>query len=133
MAKIIKKVAVKKMQAGGVTKSVKRVGPVDPNGAYTKVQERNLPPVNVKTSVSLKKDKELDASPIEKKQASSKMKNGGKAKLGSGARFAALKSKIQSKGKSAKAAGAIAASIGRKKYGAKKMAAMAVAGRKKAK
>jgi S1-C subfamily serine protease len=55
-------------------------------------------------------------------------------KLGSGARFAALKSKIQSKGgKSAKAAGAIAASIGRKKYGAKKMTAMAVAGRKKAK
>jgi hypothetical protein len=134
MAKIIKKVAVKKMQAGGVTKSVKRVGPVDPNGAYTKVQERNLPPVNIKTSVSLKKDKELDASAIEKKQASSKMKNGGKAKLGSGARFAALKSKIQSKGgKSDKAAGAIAASIGRKKYGAKKMTAMAVAGRKKAK
>jgi hypothetical protein len=133
MAKIIKKVAVKKMQAGGVTKSVKRVGPVDPNGAYTKVQERNLPPANVKTSVSLKKDKELDASPIERKQAGDKMKNGGKAKLGSGARFAALKSKIQSKGKSAKAAGAIAASIGRKKYGAKKMTAMAVAGRKKAK
>ena len=125
---------IKKMQAGGVTKSAKRVGPVDPNGAWTKVQERNLPPVNAKTSVSLKRDKELDAAPIEKKQASSKMKNGGKAKLGSGARFAALKSKIQSKGgKSAKAAGAIAASIGRKKYGAKKMAAMAVAGRKKAK
>ena len=122
----------KKMQAGGVTKSVKRVGPVDPNGAYTKVQERNLPPVNMKTSVSLKKDKELDASAAERKQAGAKMKNGGK--LGSGARFAALKSKIQSKGgKSAKAAGAIAASIGRKKYGAKKMTAMAVAGRKKAK
>ena len=68
---------MKKMQAGGVTKSVKRVGPVDPNGAYTKIQERNLPPVNVKTSVSLKKDKELDSAPIEKKQASSKMKKGG--------------------------------------------------------
>ncbi len=27
------------MQAGGVTKSAKRVGPVDPNGAWTKVQE----------------------------------------------------------------------------------------------
>ena len=133
MKKVIKKTAVKKMQAGGTAAPAKRVGPVDPDGAYTKIQERNLPPVNVKTSVSLKKDKELDSAPIEKKQASSKMKNGGKAKLGSGARFAALKSKIQSKGKSAKAAGAIAASIGRKKYGAKKMAAMAVAGRKKAK
>jgi hypothetical protein len=133
MAKIIKKPLVKKMQAGGVVLEEKRVGPVDPNGPYTKVQKRNLPPVNMKTSVSLKKDKELDASAAERKQAGAKMKNGGKAKLGSGARFAALKSKIQSKGKSAKAAGAIAASIGRKKYGAKKMTAMAVAGRKKAK
>jgi hypothetical protein len=68
---------IKKMQAGGVTKSVKRVGPVDPNGAYTKVQERNLPPINIKTSVSLKKDKELDASAAERKQAGTKMKKGG--------------------------------------------------------
>lgn len=30
------------MQAGGVVKSAKPVGPVDPNGAYTKVQERTL-------------------------------------------------------------------------------------------
>jgi hypothetical protein len=124
---------MKKMQAGGVTKSVKRVGPVDPNGAYTKVQERTIAGKKM-AAPKLVKDKELDATPIERKQAGAKMKNGGKAKLGSGARFAALKSKIQSKGgKSAKAAGAIAASIGRKKYGAKKMTAMAVAGRKKAK
>lgn len=122
MAKIIKK-----MQAGGVTKSAKRVGPVDPNGAYTKVQERTIAGAKA-PKISLKKDKELDASPIERKQAGAMMKNGGK--LGSGARFASLKSKIQSKGKSAKAAGAIAASIGRKKYGAKKMAAMSAAGRK---
>lgn len=124
---------MKKMQAGGVTKSVKRVGPVDPNGAWTKVQERTIAGKKA-PKIPLVKDKELDATPIERKQAGAKMKNGGKAKLGSGARFAALKSKIQSKGgKSAKAAGAIAASIGRKKYGAKKMTAMAVAGRKKAK
>lgn len=38
------------MQAGGTTKSTKRVGPVDPQGAWTKVQERNLPPVNEKTA-----------------------------------------------------------------------------------
>jgi hypothetical protein len=123
---------MKKMQAGGVTKSAKRVGPVDPNGAYTKVQERTLAGAKM-GAPKLVKDKELDATPIERKQAGAKMKNGGKAKLGSGARFAALKSKIQSKGKSAKAAGAIAASIGRKKYGAKKMAAMSAAGRKRAK
>ena len=123
---------IKKMQAGGTAKPAKRVGPVDPNGAYTKVQERTLAGAKA-PKTPLVKDKELDATAAERKQAGAKMKNGGKAKLGSGARFAALKSKIQSKGKSAKAAGAIAASIGRKKYGAKKMIAMAVAGRKKGK
>jgi hypothetical protein len=53
------------------------------------------------------------------------------AKLGTGKRFAAVEA-------SAKAAGArnpqaVAAAIGRKKYGAKKMTQLAVAGRKKAK
>jgi hypothetical protein len=61
---------IKKAQAG-LTASNKRVGPVDPKGAWTKVQEMNLPPRNVKTSVSLKKDKQLGAT---------KMKSGGKAK-----------------------------------------------------
>jgi len=55
-----------------------------------------------------------------------------KAKLGSGSRFAALKAKI-AKGGKAKDAGAIAASIGRKKYGAKKFQALATAGKKKGK
>lgn len=62
---------IKKAQAGLVA-SNKRVGPVDPNGAWTKVQEMNLPPRNVKTSVSLKKDKQLGATKM--------MKMGGKAK-----------------------------------------------------
>ena len=61
---------IKKAQAG-LTASNKRVGPVDPKGAWTKVQEMNLPPRNVKTSVSLKKDKQLGAT---------KMKSGGKMK-----------------------------------------------------
>ena len=42
--------------------------------------------------------------------------------------FKKLKKNIQAQGKSAASAGAIAASIGRKKYGARKMAAMAAAG-----
>lgn len=45
-------------------------------------------------------------------------------KLGGGGRFAAL---------AAKTSPAIAAAIGRKKYGGKKMAKMAAAGRKRAK
>ena len=62
---------LKKGQAG-LKASNKRVGPVDPKGAWTKVQEMNLPPRNVKTKVSLKKDKQLGATKM--------MKAGGKAK-----------------------------------------------------
>jgi len=53
-----------------------------------------------------------------------------KAKLGSGKRFAALKKKVAKKG--VRNPAALAASIGRKKYGAKKMAKLAAAGRKRA-
>jgi len=62
---------VKKAQAG-LTASNKRVGPIDPKGAWTKVQEMNLPPRNVKTKVSLTRDKQLGATKM--------MKMGGKAK-----------------------------------------------------
>jgi hypothetical protein len=64
-----------KMQAGGVVKSAKRVGPVDPDGAWTKVQERTLAGAKVK-KVPLTKDKELDASAVERKQAGDVAKNG---------------------------------------------------------
>ena len=52
-----------------------------------------------------------------------------KPKLGSGERFAALSKSLAKQGVSDPKA--LAASIGRKKYGAKKMALMAAAGRKK--
>lgn len=52
-----------------------------------------------------------------------------KAKVGSGARFKAMKRKLAKRG--ARDPGALAAYIGRKKYGKKKMAKMAAAGRKK--
>lgn len=50
-------------------------------------------------------------------------------KLGGGGRFAKGKAEIMKKGLSAKSAGAIMASAGRKKYGASKMAKMAAAHR----
>jgi hypothetical protein len=50
-----------------------------------------------------------------------------KAALGSGGRFKALSSKLKAKG--VEDPDALAASIGRKKYGARKMAAMSAAGR----
>lgn len=49
------------------------------------------------------------------------------AKLGSGARFAALKSKLAKKG--ATNPGALAAWIGRKKYGAKRFAKLSAQGK----
>ena len=55
-----------------------------------------------------------------------------KPPLGSGGRFKKLSNSIQKKeGVSKQSADAIAASIGRKKYGAKKMAEMSAKGRKK--
>jgi hypothetical protein len=71
----------KKMQNGGslsgLKASTKRVGPVDPNGAWTKVQKKTL--AGARGKAVLKKDKELDASRIERKQAGGgKMKMGGK-------------------------------------------------------
>lgn len=51
----------------GLKASDKRVGPVDPNGAWTKVQEATL--ADARMTPKLKKDKELGAT---------KMKNGGK-------------------------------------------------------
>lgn len=53
-----------------------------------------------------------------------------KPKLGTGKRFAKLEESIASKGDVDNPA-AVAAAIGRKKYGAKKMAKMAAKGRKK--
>lgn len=52
-----------------------------------------------------------------------------KAKLGSGARFKSLKTKLASKG--ARNPGALAAYIGREKYGAAKMAKLSAKGRSK--
>lgn len=54
---------IKKAQAG-LKASNKRVGPVDPNGAWTKVQEQTI--AGKKTPVSLKKDKELGATSMAK-------------------------------------------------------------------
>ena len=54
-----------------------------------------------------------------------------KSKPGSGKRFGALEKSVEAQGYSKKAAGAIAAAAGRKKYGAKKFSAMSAKGRKK--
>jgi hypothetical protein len=56
-----------------------------------------------------------------------------KPKLGSGKRFAAIEKKAEKSGYSEKSSKTIAASIGMKKYGVKKMEKMAHAGKKRSK
>lgn len=51
-------------------------------------------------------------------------------KLGGGGRFAKLKRSLMREGKSADSAEAIAASVGRKKYGSKRFQRLSLAGRK---
>ena len=69
---------IKKAQAG-LKAPNKRVGPVDPQGAWTKVQEMNLPPRNVKTKVSLTPDKQLGATSMTAKKGKTVAKaKGGK-------------------------------------------------------
>lgn len=54
-----------------------------------------------------------------------------KPKLGSGGRFEQLTNKLEKQGKSKESAKAIAASIGRAKYGKEKFQNMAAKGRRK--
>jgi hypothetical protein len=58
MAKMIKK--AKSGSLTGLKASTKRVGPVDPNGAFTKVQEKTL--AGAKGKAKLVKDKQLGAT-----------------------------------------------------------------------
>ena len=63
--------------------------------------------------------------------AAAKTYKGKSLKLGGGGKFAKMKDAIMAEGKSEKAAAAITASIGMKKYGKKKMESMAAKGKKK--
>ena len=67
------------------------------------------------------------------KEEKEEMKSGGKKTMepGGGGRFAKLVNKMKGQGKSEESAKAIAASIGRKKYGKSKFQEMAAAGKKK--
>lgn len=60
--------------------------------------------------------------------ATKKAKPNPKAKLGAGGRFAAVEAAAKKSG--AKNPAAVAAAVGRKKYGAKRMSKMAAKGRK---
>jgi hypothetical protein len=65
--------------------------------------------------------------------AKAKTYKGKSLKPGGGGRFQRLKDQLMAEGKSAESAERIAAAIGRKKYGAKKMAKWAAKGRKRGK
>ena len=57
---------IKKAQAGLSVPPSKRVGPIDPKGAWTKVQERTIAGKKA-AKVPLKKDKQLGARKMKKK------------------------------------------------------------------
>ena len=57
---------IKKAQAGLSVPPSKRVGPIDPKGAWTKVQERTIAGKKA-AKVPLKKDKQLGATKMKKK------------------------------------------------------------------
>jgi len=67
-----------------------------------------------------------------KKKKMPKTYGGKSTKPGGGGRFKMVSASLRKKGVSKKRAGAIAAAIGRKKYGKKKFQKMAAAGRKRA-
>jgi hypothetical protein len=71
---------------------------------------------------------ERKSKKVRKKLASAQAATQKKAKLGTGKRFSALKKSIAASG--AKDPGAVAAAIGRKKFGAKKFAKLGQKGKK---
>jgi len=56
----------KNVSAGVAPQNKKKVGPVDPKGAYTKVQEKTL--AGARGKAVLKKDKKLGATKMSKKK-----------------------------------------------------------------
>ena len=80
----------------------------------------------------LNKDGKTTFADVLKGRGVEMKKSGGKSmEPGGGGRFAKMVSGLKKKGKSTESAKAIAASIGRKKYGKSKFQAMAAAGKKK--
>ncbi len=73
---------------------------------------------------------DINAEYVAHRRAALRPKPDAAAPLGSGGRFAAVEASAKASG--ARNPGAVAAAIGRKKYGQKKMTAMSVAGRKRA-
>lgn len=65
------------------------------------------------------------------KKKSAKTYKGKSLKPGGGGKFAKLKDELMEKGKSEESANAIAATVGRKKYGARKMTAWSSQGKKR--
>lgn len=79
--------------------------------------------------MAVKQSKQKDT----KKKSTAKTYKGKSMKPGGGGKFAKVQDALIKEGKSEESAGAIAAAIGRKKYGAGQMAAWSSQGKKKAK
>lgn len=87
-----------------------------------------MPKKIIKTTTTIKKPR--NPKPVIK-NSTAKTYEGKSLKPGGGGRFEKLKDSIVSSGKTSTVASAIAASVGRKKYGNKKMAAWSSQGKKR--
>ena len=132
---LLKKALVKAQNGTSVGSDSTKINAMNSNFSYDtsspQVFKKPTAPKNPQTRRgsgmgSMYMDDMSNPLPENKKGGSTK-----KPKLGSGERFKALSSKIQKAGKSEDASKAIAAAIGRKKYGKSKFQKMAAAGRKK--
>jgi hypothetical protein len=109
--------AVKKYNNGGPTPSTPAT---KPSSEPTQKKSKLTPVSENSTNDPMSQDKFMA-----KKGGAKSMKPGG------GGRFAAMVGKLKGQGKSEGSAEAIAASVGRKKYGKNRFQAMAAAGKKK--
>lgn len=106
-----------------ISEAMEDVAPMD-----LEHQTENLP---MNTGMGRRLEESLKLLFVEVLEEAKKYK-GKSMRKGGGGRFAKLVDKLKSSGKSEESAKAIAAAAGRKKYGAKEMAKMAKAGKKRA-
>jgi len=109
-----------------ISKNIAELQRTKPSSSREKAIRTYMRRHNVSYQVAKSKKKKRNT----KSKKMSKKKSKKKPKLGSGKRFAALKKKL-AKQKGIKTPGALAASIGRKKYGKKRFQKLAARGRKR--
>lgn len=116
--------------------AAKRPAPPHPKPPMPAVMGPPVPPLKgkptaVKMKPPAKKPQPNSSKMRQPKQAEAETYKGKSMAPGGGGRFAKLEDKLEAQGKSEESAKAIAATVGRKKFGKQQFQAMAAAGKKK--